>query len=455
MSDDKPLTLRTLAEACSGEARASDCDLDIEITHVAIDDRQVRAGSLFVPIRGERFDGHDFIDRAFSNGAAFAVSEKELSSEHPYVLVRDTLDALQQAARLHHDFYHPFTVAVTGSAGKTTTKEMIAAVLARSFSTIRTEGNLNNQTGVPLTLFQIGPDTQAAVVEMGMNHFGEIDRIAKAAHPDVGVITNIGTAHIEYLGSREGILKAKSELLAHVTPEGRVFVNGDDDLLAGLAAKNDRILTFGLGENCDLRAENVMDFGLEGTKCRICGLGEEFEVSIPAPGWYMVYAALAAACCGLRAGIAPRDIAEGIAAYVPAGSRMRIIRKRYTIIDDTYNANAPAMKAALDVLASSAGRKTAVLGEMRELGEASGALHAEVVRYAQELPLAHILLVGQEYENAMRDERTAWYPTQDALFAELESIVHTGDTILVKGSRGMHMEDTVEFLIKGMEESPE
>lgn len=448
MSERVPLTLRALAQACEGELHADDDICDMPLTHVVIDDREARPGSLFVAVRGERFDGHDYIARAAAAGAAAAVSDRPLQENIPYVLVHDTVSALQAAARLHHDFFAPRTVAVTGSAGKTTTKEMICSVLSQVWDTNATKGNLNNQTGVPLTLFGIGPATQAAVVEMGMNHAGEISRVAYAANPDVGVITNIGTAHIEYLGSREGILAAKTELLAHVKEDGRILLNGDDELLRTVS--DPRAVFFGLGEQCDVRAEDIRERGLEGVDFRLVWTGGSVDVSVPAPGRHMVYNALAAAACGLCMGMDPSDIVRGIAAYTPAGSRMRVTDGILTVIDDTYNANAPAMKAALDVLSAAEGRRVAVLGEMRELGSRARELHREVLEYALSLPIDTVAAVGAAYDAAaaIGGGRVAYFESQEELFSVLEDLVHPQDTVLVKGSRGMHMEKTVEYLKK-------
>ena len=417
------------------------------IQRAAIDNRRIEPGDLFIPIRGERFDGHQFIEAALQAGAAAFVADHPVSTSAPWIQVDDTVAALQAAARVHRDAMGPLTTAVTGSAGKTTTKEMIYAVFSRRFRTICTSGNLNNQTGVPLTLFTIRPDTQAAVVEMGMNHVGEIDRIAAAASPDIGVITNIGTAHIEYLGSRQNILAAKCEMLRHVRDGGRVFVNGDDDLLRE-AARTEKLSTYGIEAGNALRAVNIQERGLYGTDLTVTDGTLRFAVHIPAPGRYMVYAALAAAACGLEAGLSPDEISEGIASYRPAGSRMRVVHKGITILDDTYNANAPAMKAALDVLALADGPKVAVLGEMRELGEASAELHREVVSYAASLPVRLILTVGAGYDSRMQtdDSRILWFPTQEQLLEQIDALVRPGDTILVKASRGMHMEDTVQHL---------
>lgn len=447
MRSTKALTLRNIAETCGGTAYGIPEELDRQIQCVVIDDRKVVPGALFVPIRGERFDGHEFIERATQAGAAAILSERQQKNlSVPWVHVPDTTDALQAAAGIHRMYYDPLTVAVTGSAGKTTTKEMIGAVLQQRFRTVRTAGNLNNQTGVPLTLFGIQPDTEAAVVEMGMNHAGEIDRIAKAAAPDIGVITNIGTAHIEYLGSREGILAAKSELLEHIQPGGRVFVNGDDDLLCRKASEKD-LSTFGFDEHNDLRAEDVHERGLEGTDFVVSGRGCRFRIHIPAPGRYMVYAALAASACGLEAGMTPEEIAAGISSYSPVGSRMRVIKGQFTLLDDTYNANAPAMKAALDVLGTAMGPKVAILGEMRELGDSSDRLHCEVAAYAASKPLRLLITVGELYKgNIPHDNRIMWFANQEDLLDKIDGLVQPGDTVLVKASRGMHMENTVQHL---------
>lgn len=446
MTPDDFLTPKHIAEITGGELTgAAD---GIKITDIVIDDREAGAGSLYVPIIGERFDGHAFIERAVHKGVPLVLSDRELAVSAPYIRVADTLEALQLLAAAWKAHYHPFTVAVTGSVGKTTTKEMIAQVLAQGLETHYTRGNLNNQTGVPKTVFAIGPETQAAVIEMGMNHAGEIDRIARIAAPDVGVITNIGTAHIEYLGSQDGIFKAKTELLPHMQPDGCALVNGDDPYLAGLKKTFPRTLLFGLAPGCDVRAESIEEKGLDGTDLHITLQdGAGMKVHIPAPGHYMIYAALAAAACGLQAGLVPEQIREGIASYTPAGSRMRITAAgSIRILDDTYNANAPAMKEALRVLASVPGRKIAILGDMRELGKESERLHREVGKEAGRLHTDVVIAVGEEARYIAQETQGHWFGTQEELREELPGLLRPGDTVLVKGSRGMQLEKTVEAI---------
>lgn len=423
------------------------------ISDVVIDDREVGAGSLYVPIIGERLDGHMFIGRAFDRGAVLSLSDRPLAQGYPYVLVPDTLTALQQLAAAWMAHYAPFTVGVTGSAGKTSTKEMVAAVLAEGYNTLRTQGNLNNQTGVPKTVFRIGPDTQAAVIEMGMNHAGEIDRIARIAAPDIGIITNVGTAHIEHLGSREGILEAKAEMVAHIRPEGLLLINGDDDLLPGLARRlpSGRVLTFGFSPAHDVFADAIEDGGLDGSEATLhLQDGVAVRVRIPAPGRYMIANALAAAAAGRAAGLGTEQIARGIASYTPAGSRMRVIKRpSFTILDDTYNANAPAMIEALEVLAHAPGRKVAVLGDMLELGEESERLHREVGRAASRLGIDALFTVGplaRSIRFGAPGLPGAAYDSLEYLLGDLLRMIVAGDTVLVKASRGMHLEQIVAQL---------
>lgn len=426
---------------------------DIQVANVVIDDREAGEGSLYVPIIGERLDGHAFIERAFERGAALTLSDRPLEGSRPYVLVPDTLMALQQIAAYWKAHWHPFTVAVTGSVGKTSTKEMVAAVLSAGRRTLRTEGNLNNQTGVPKTVFGIGPETEAAVIEMGMNHAGEIARLAAIAAPDVGIITNIGTAHIEYLGSREGIFAAKTEMLPYVRPEGLVLACGDDPMLATLrsSVKPPRhVLLYGFSPECDVRAEDVTECGLEGSEATLrLQNGTAVRVRIPAPGRYMIACALAAAACGIETGLSAEQIEQGISSYRPAGARMRIVDTPWVrILDDTYNANAPAMQEALRILAGAPGRRVAILGDMRELGAQSGKLHREVGETAGRLGIDVLCTAGPEaeaiFEAAALPGRA--FLDQEALIRDLASFIQPGDTVLVKASRGMELERTVAAL---------
>lgn len=423
------------------------------VCSVVIDDREVQPGSLYVPIIGERLDGHDFIERAFDRGAELTLTDRPLGTGRPHVLVADTLAALHDLAADWKAHYAPFTVAVTGSAGKTSTKEMTAAVLSEGRRTLKTQGNFNNQTGVPKTVFGIGPDTEAAVIEMGMNHAGEIDRIARIAAPDVGMITNIGTAHIEHLGSQEGIFAAKSELIRHIRPGGLLLVNGDDPFLARLrnSQPDKRVLLFGFSPKLDVYADEIEEHGLTGSDATLhLQDGSVLRVHIPAPGRFMIVNALAAAAAGLEAGLQTEQIARGIASYVPVGSRMRILEKDgLRILDDTYNANAPAMIEAVEVLAGAPGRKVAILGDMLELGAESARLHREVGSAVQKAGIDLVLTVGpeaREIRAGAPEVAGSSYDLQEELLEKLPALIRRGDTVLVKASRGMHLEHTVEAL---------
>lgn len=456
MSGDKPLfTAAEVAAVCGGELTGWKPGDAQPITSVSIDSRTVRPGALYVPIVGERFDGHDFIRAAKQAGAVLALSDRTPDAPGAFIRVADTLSALHDLAAWHRSRSRALVVGVTGSAGKTTTKEMVGAVLSQGGPAVRTDGNLNNETGVPQMIFRLEPETEYAVFEMGMNHFGEIDRLARIVQPDIGIITNIGTAHIEFLGSREGILQAKTEMVPHLQGIRTLLVNGDDDLLRGIRFPGVRVLTFGFSDGCDIQAREVQSEGLAGTRLRAAMAGEDFELHIPFPGRYLVYAALAAAGCGVLCGLSADEIARGAASYAPAGSRMRIIRtdSGLTVIDDTYNANLPAVKAALEVLGQADGARVAVLGEMRELGEASGKLHAQAVEAALSTGVRLLVAVGPEFETSARragatGRPVLWFNKQEELLERLTDIVRAGDTILVKGSRGMHMEDTVAELLR-------
>lgn len=453
MNTESFLDAAKVAEVTGGDLRALD---DIAVLAVAIDDREVRPGTLYVPVIGERLNGHDFIESAIGRGAALTLSDHPLSDGIPHIVVENTLAALQHLAAFWKRHYNPITAAVTGSVGKTSTKEMIAAVFAQGFRILKTQGNLNNQTGVPKTVFRINDDTQAAVIELGMNHAGEIDRIARIASPDIGVMTNIGTAHIEYLGSQEGIFKAKSELLPHIKRGGFALVNGDDPFLFRLKREGEfgfpkeRVVTYGMADHCDIRAGKIRDCGLDGSDVVIeYANGESFEVHIPAPGRYMVYCALAATGAGLISGLSPEQVRNGIAGYEAAGSRMRVIEGHPRILDDTYNANAPAMLEALRILAKVDGRRVAILGDMKELGEKSTKLHEEVGRAARELGIDLLLTVGTEakaIQAGAGDLAGYWFATQEDLIGAIANLVEKDDTVLVKASRGMQLEKSVAFL---------
>lgn len=440
--------LGNIARACGG--RLVNGEPKTRVKNLVIDHRKAEEGFLFVPIRGERFDGHDFIEGAYAGGAVCVLTERELETEKPYILVESTLQGLQRIAEYYKSLFSVTTVGVTGSVGKTTTKEMLWSVLSQQFNTLKSQGNLNNQTGVPLTVMNLQEDTEAAVIEMGTNHFGEIRSLAKIVRPDICVITNIGTAHIEHLQSRDGILKAKAEMLEYMKQGGRVLVNGDDDKLITLKESREDVFTFGLGKHNDFYAQNIAPKGLEGTRFTALWQGGSMELFVPSPGEHMVYNGLCAVAVGLFMGMKPEQIQRGIERYAPISGRMLIERTdKLTILNDVYNANPASMKAAIDVLQYAQSRKVCILGDMFELGQHSAKYHREVGAYAAEKGIDLVICVGEFSQEAYQEAlalgaNARYFPDKEeqALYALIEK----GDTVLVKGSRGMALEKVVEKL---------
>lgn len=412
-----------------------------ELTAITTDSRAVTPGALFAAIVGERVDGHDFLASAMEKGAVCALVERAVDCALPQLIVPDTAAALQTLAAYYRGQFSIPVVGVTGSVGKTTAKEMIAAVLSQRFCTHKTEKNFNNELGVPFTLFRLSPEHEAAVVEMGISDFGEMTRLARMARPDIAVFTLIGDAHLEFLHDREGVLRAKAEIVSAMPADALVIVNGDDPLLSGHDFGRET-WRFGFGESCELRAENVQtDGGV--THCELCWQGRRLPVTIPAYGRHMVYAALMGAAVGLRLGLSDEQIVAGVAAYETVGHRGRVLKtKRYTIVDDCYNSNPTSAASALHSLADLGGRPVAILGDMLELGGQSEALHRELGALAAERGV-RVIACG-ELAKAIRDgagEGALWFENTAALMDALPQLVSDGDAILVKASRRMKFED--------------
>ena len=414
---------------------------DTRISSVSIDTRTLAPGALYVPVRGGAFDGHAFIPQAFAAGAVLTFSEHEVP--FPHVLVPDAVAAFQTLA---HDYRCRFDiplVGITGSVGKTTTKEMVSAVLASHFKTHYTKGNLNNQTGVPQVLFGLTEQTECAVVEMGTNHFGEIDRLAAMSEPTVCLITNIGEAHIEFFGSRAGIFKGKTEMLPHMRSGGTVIVNGDDDYLCTLQDT----FTYGTGENCTLRATDILDKGLLGSDFSAIYRGETYKLTVPVPGRHMVYNALSAMSVGLILGVPVEKIIGAIATFTQPDGRGAVKHHgEITIIDDSYNANPTSMLASLSSLRAVPGRKILILGDMLELGVDEDEGHLRVLRAAKDIQDALILPVGPRMCKAAGLVSLPAYTEKAVLAKALPGILEKGDTVFIKGSHGMHLETLIELI---------
>jgi len=414
---------------------------ELNIKGVAIDSRGDVEGCLFVPLVGENFDGHDYIDMALQKGAAYALTERD----GPGIKVENTLKALQDLAVYARNRFTGAVVAITGSAGKTTTKEMVASVLSQKYNTLKTQGNLNNHIGLPLTLLRRQDDHEAMVLEMGMNHMGEISVLSKIGKPTICLITNIGDAHIENLGSREGILKAKSEIFEGLTQGGTVILNGDDPLLFGLpkVAQAGKTIYCHMEKEAGIYATNISRKGLRGISCLVNWNEESIEVEIPLPGDHMIMNALMAFAVGLETGMKPQQIAEGIKKFKPTGHRMAISQvNEMTIVNDTYNASPSSMKAAIEMLADSGkGRKVCILGDMFELGDHAEAMHKEVGEFAAEKKIDLLITIGTLSSHM---NGNIHFPSKEAFLKEWRKHVQAGDIILIKASRGMALESIAE-----------
>ena len=455
----KNLTLRKLAEATHGRVFNAEDLLDVEITSIVTDSRKVRDDCLFICIKGERADGHDFAQFAVENGAIAAVSERELPGfSGAYLLVDSTFQATKDIAEYYRQNLECKVIGVTGSVGKTSTKEFIAAVLSKRYRVHKTQGNLNNEWGVAYTIFGIKEGIDVAVIEMGINHFGEMDRLAKMVRPDVVVITNIGQSHLENLGSRDGILKAKAEIFNYIAPDGIIILNGDDDKLTRI--RNVRGIEpqfFGLGRDCDVCAEKIVPKGLEGSEFDIVmrdgGSRMALRVDMPVPGKKMIYNALAAYLVGTDMGISPLMMKEAIENMTSMVGRNNIVKTDlYTILDDCYNASPASMESSIDILKLAEGRKVAVLGDMLELGEETDKYHYQVGRYAADAGCDLIIAVGALSEKIFMgakmntDNKVEYFHTTEDCIKSLPSLLEPGDNILVKASHAMNFESIVTFL---------
>ena len=423
------------------------------VTQVSTDSRSIPNRALFVPLVGERFDGHDYLDAALERGAAGCLTAKKpaaLLKDKFYIQVSDTLEALKALAAWYRAKFDIPMVQVTGSAGKTTTKEMIAAVLSQRFSTLKTQANFNNAIGTPLTLLNLAPEHQAAVIETGMNHFGEIRYLGEMVRPTVAVITNVGDAHIENLGgTRQGILQAKCEIFENLQPGGLAVLNGDDELLSGLTLPFKTVLC-GRHERCGVRVTNVAEHGIEGVTCTVTTGREVYEVAIPSPGAYMIYPAAMAIAIGEHLGLTKAELLSGIAAYRPVGSRMHLVRcgGDRIIIDDCYNANPQAMAEALRILAQTEHpRRMAVLGDMGELGDLTEQAHRDMGALTRTLGLDTVVAVGPKAK-AIQDANpdVLWFPTVADALSAIRAAFTAGTAVLVKASHAMHFTEIVKDL---------
>ena len=446
-----PCTAREICAAVGGTLLQ---DSGAPVTGVTTDSRAVQPGQLFIPLVGERFDGHAYISKALDGGAAgclTAAAPETLLPGKLYIQVADTRLALKALASWYRNKFDLPVVQVTGSAGKTTTKEMIASVLSQRYNTLRTEGNFNNDIGAPLTLLRLMPEHQAAVIETGMNHFGEIRYLGEMVRPDIAVITNVGDAHIENLGNtRQGILRAKCEIFENLTPEGVAVLNGDDELLNTVTLPQ-TILRCGVDDGCGVRVTDIDDRGLEGVACTVTIEGEHYRLTTSAPGRYMIYPMAMAAAIGRRLGLTGEEIAAGVAAYTTVGSRMHLIRLpgERLVIDDCYNANPQSMAEGLRMLAASpAQHRVAVLGDMGELGQLTAQAHRDMGALTRELGLTAVAVGEKMHALTETDPQAQWFATVEEAMPAIRQLFTPGTAVLVKASHAMHFERIVKELEK-------
>lgn len=431
------------------------------LADVCTDTRKIQPGSLFVCLRGERFDGHSFASQAAQLGAAALLVDHPVDADVPQLVVTDTGKALLQLAGWYRRRFQLPVVGLTGSVGKTTTKEFIALVLGAKYNTLKTQGNLNNEIGVPQMLFRLEDSHTAAVIEMGMNHFGEISRLTRAVAPTVGLITNIGVSHIENLGSRAGILQAKLEILEGMAPDAPLIVNMDNDMLRTVKLGDRPLLTFAIDDqSADFTATDIAEQGST-TTFTVHHSTFTQPVTIPTVGIHNVYNALAAMAVGYVTGVNPAAAASALANYVPAGMRQNLVQVGgVQVIEDCYNASPDSMRAALQTLGKlPVHRRYAVLGAMLELGDYAKEAHTQVGKMAAENGIDGVLAYGADAAYIVEAAKQAGlenarlFDTKEALAQSLAQQVQPGDGVLFKGSRGMHLEDVMHTVYERWEKA--
>ena len=420
------------------------------IKGISTNSRENKEGELFIPLIGDKFDGHEFIRAAFELGASAALTSKEteLFIGKTIIRVKDTKKALGAIAAYYKEKHNVPTIAVTGSVGKTTTKDMVYSVISQKYNTLKTEANFNNDIGLPLTIFRLEKEHEAAVLEMGMNHFGEIDYLASIGKPDVAIITNIGESHIENLGSREGIFKAKMEITNRFGKDNTLIVNGDNDFLRTVKGEY-KVVRYGLDSGNDVYAKDIVNKGLGGISFTAVVNGTEYAAELAVPGEHNVYNALAAICAGIEFKIPMDDILRGIKTFEPTAQRLAVENyKGITIINDCYNASPDSIKAALKVLAATdAKRRVAVLGDVLEMGEHAPSAHYGLAKYVKEAGVDVLVTAGENMKNLARGAKEQGVNEIHAFDKTLEACnfvkdaLKEGDAVLIKASHGMRFEE--------------
>ena len=422
---------------------------DDEINFFSQDSRQMTNGGMYIPLKGERFDGHNFIESAFQTGAQAIISEKDVNYEDKIVIkVKDTHQALKDMASYLRNHRPVKVVGVTGSVGKTSTRDMVYSVVKQKYKTLKTEGNYNNEIGLPLTILRYHVE-EVLVLEMGMNHLQEMSRLSMIARPDIACITNVGTAHIGELGSRENILKAKLEIINGMKEGSTLIINQDNDMLQTVELPHLNVVRVGKGKEASIQASHIV---LEETKSsfEVEYQGKKEIIEVPVQGEHNISNALIAIAVGIELNISLEDIKKGIQEFKLTKNRMDILEKNHkTVIDGTYNASVDSMKSSIDVLANYKKRKVAILADMLELGDYSQQLHEEVGSYVASKGIDILVCVGKEakyiYQKARESMKDVYYfESNQEVIARLDELLKEDDVILVKGSHSMNLKEVVE-----------
>ncbi|MFZ7120414.1 MAG: UDP-N-acetylmuramoyl-tripeptide--D-alanyl-D-alanine ligase [Eubacteriaceae bacterium] len=432
-----------------------------EIFNICIDSRLVSEGSLFIPLRGEKFDGHDFIENAFNAGAVAVLTERDdvVDVKNTLIRVRNNLNAIHKITKYYRSIVKIPIIALTGSSGKTTTKDIVYSILKQKYNVLKTKGNQNNHLGVPLTMFRIGEYHDIAVIEMGMNHLGEISKLVNIVFPDISVITNIGVTHIENLKSKDNIFKAKKEIFETLNENKIALVNGNDEYLKNIDNTKFKLIKYGIeGEKLDIVARNIKS-SLSGISFEIYADGVMESYNFKLPGRHNVFNCLVGIYIGKLFKLNKEFIQKGLDEYIPSENRMDIRDiKNMKVINDSYNANPDSIKAALNVLVDykmKNGRAIAILGDMLEMGNKANEFHREIGEYLSQLKEIDVLLaVGKHakyylegaVQNKMEKDRCIHFNNTNEASEYLSKIVKDNDSILIKGSRGMKMEEILYTL---------
>ena len=452
----KYLTPQKIVEITGGEYIGDDSARDIHVVGAVRDNRDVKPGNMFICIRGARVDGHSFAADAFAAGASCCLSERVIPDvKGPCVLVSSTLEAIIKISKYYRSLFDIPVIGITGSVGKTTAKEMTAAVLGEKMDVLKTQDNMNNALGVPLTLLSLNDSHDAAVIEMGISDFGEMSRLAEIVRPSIMIITKIGYSHLKSLRDLDGVFRAKTEVFGFMDADGVAILNGDDELLwrydPGLSK-----ITFGFNERNDFHAENVRAKGADEVVFDIVSTAGRFSVCIPSFGEHLVPGALAAAAAGRLSGLADEEISQGLLSYTPVGGRANVSDNgAIMLINDCYNANPNSVMAALSSLSALTKRRVAILGDMLELGEQSMRLHYDVGAFAAKSGLNSLICCGsmaaaicEGYKDAGGSE-AYYFPAKTdlitALSESLSELIKKGDAVLIKASRGMAFEELLPF----------